>query len=260
MLLARPDRTLIVAAVSGLLLAAAFPRPDLFPLAWIALVPLLLVMRHRPFAAGFTAGVVFFAAVLYWLNIVMTTYGGLNLIFSLLAYLFLLVYLAVYFGLATWVACRLETVLKFPYLLTLPPLWVALEYLRGWLFTGFPWAIIGYSQQNFSLAIQSSDVTGVYGVSLILVVVNCAIAGVIAAPKSRLSWLGVAATILISISHFGYGAWKVSQPLEQRSEQLRVALIQGNIDQAQKWVPETVNPVLIVTRNCQWRRYKANPI
>ncbi|MCD6187591.1 MAG: apolipoprotein N-acyltransferase [Desulfuromusa sp.] len=236
--LAKPDRTLIAAAGSGLLLAAAFPRPDLFPLAWIALVPLLLVMRHRPFAAGFTAGAVFFAAVLYWLNIVMTTYGGLPLILSLLAYLFLLTYLAVYFGLATWISCRLETVLKLPYLLTLPPLWVALEYLRGWLFTGFPWAIIGYSQQNFSLAIQSSDVTGVYGVSLMLVVVNCAIAGVIVAPRSRLAWLGVAATLLISISHFGYGFWRESQPLDQRAEQLRVALIQGNIDQAQKWVPE----------------------
>jgi apolipoprotein N-acyltransferase len=234
----KPDRTLIVAAGSGLLLAAAFPRPDLFYLAWVALVPLLLVMRRRPFAAGFTAGIVFFAAVLYWLNFVMTTYGGLQPFFSLLAYLFLIIYLAAYFGLATWISCQLEAVCKLPYLMTLPPLWVALEYLRGVLFTGFPWAIIGYSQQNFSLAIQSCDVTGVYGVSLMLIVVNCAIAGMIAAPRSRLAWLGVAAAIIISISHFGYGVWRESQPLEQRSEQLRVALIQGNIDQMQKWAPD----------------------
>ncbi len=236
--LVRANRTLLVAAGSGLLLAAAFPRPDLYPLAWIAMVPLILVMHYRPFATGFTAGLVFFATVLYWLNIVMTTYGGLNLIFSLLAYLFLIVYLAVYFGVATWLSCRLAAVLKLPYLLTLPPLWVALEYLRGWLFTGFPWAIIGYSQQNFSLAIQSADVTGVYGVSLMLVAVNCAIAGIIVAPKSRLAWVGVAATLVISVSHFGYGVWREAQPLEQRTEQLRVALIQGNIDQAQKWDPD----------------------
>lgn len=238
MRLAKPDRTLVTAAVSGLLLAGAFPRPDLFPLAWVALVPLLLVMHHRPFAAGFTAGTVFFATVLYWLNFVMTTYGGLQPVFSLLAYLFLITYLAVYFGLATWVACRLEAALNLPFLLTLPPLWVALEYLRGWLFTGFPWAILGYSQQNFSLAIQSSDVTGVYGVSLMLVAVNCAIAGVVAAPKSRQSWLGVSLTIVISISHFGYGVWREAQPLEQRTEHLQVALIQGNIDQTQKWAPD----------------------
>ena len=238
MRLATPGRTLVISAASGLLLAAAFPRPDLFPLAWIALVPLLLVMRQRPFVAGFTAGTIFFAAVLYWLNFVMITYGGLQPVFSLLAYLFLIIYLAIYFGFATWVSCRLEAVYNLPYLFTLPPLWVALEYLRGSLLTGFPWATIGYSQQNFSLAIQSSDVTGVYGVSLVLVAVNCAIAGVVAAPKSRLAWFGVAATIIISISHFGYGVWRESQPLEQRSEQLHVALIQGNIDQMQKWVPE----------------------
>jgi apolipoprotein N-acyltransferase len=235
---AKPDRTLVVAAVSGLSLAGAFPRPDLFPLAWGALVPLLLVMRHRPFAAGFTAGTIFFATVLYWLNFVMTTYGGLQPVFSFLAYLFLVVYLAAYFGLAAWLACRLETVINLPFLLTLPPLWVALEYLRGWLFTGFPWAILGYTQQNFSLAIQSCDVTGVYGVSLMLVAVNCAVAGVVAAPKSRAAWLGVSLTLVISIGHFGYGFWREGQPLEQRSEQLRVALIQGNIDQAQKWAPE----------------------
>ncbi len=223
---------------SGLLLAAAFPTLNFYPLAWVALVPLLLVMRYRPFFAGFSMGAVFFAAVLYWLNIVMTTYGGLSPIFSLLAYLFLITYLAIYFGLATWLACRLEALLKLPYLFTLPPIWVALEYLRGWLFTGFPWAVIGYSQQDFSLAIQSCDVTGIYGVSLMLVVVNCAIAGVIAAPKSRISWLGVVATIAICISHFGYGAWREAQPLEQREDHLRVALIQGNIDQAQKWAAD----------------------
>jgi len=229
-----------IAAVvaSGLLLAASFPSLNYYPLAWIAFVPLLLVMRQRPFAVGFSTGLVFFAAVLYWLNTVMTTYGGLQSIFSLLAYFFLVAYLAVYFGLATWMACRLETLLKLPYLFTLPPLWVALEYLRSWLFTGFPWAVIGYSQQDFSLAIQSCDVTGIYGVSLMLMVVNCAIAGVISQPKSRLTWFGVAATVAICISHFGYGVWRESQPLEQRDETLRVALIQGNIDQEQKWAAD----------------------
>jgi len=235
----RPDFKFAAAVISsGLLLAAAFPGLNFYPLAWVALVPLLLVMRRRPFFAGFSTGMVFFAAVLYWLNIVMTTYGGLQPVFSLLAYLFLIAYLAVYFGLATWLACRLEALLKLPYLFTLPPIWVALEYLRGWLLTGFPWAVIGYSQQDFSLAIQSCDVTGIYGVSLMLVVVNCAVAGVVAAPKSRLAWFGVAVTLAICISHFGYGVWRESQPLEQRENHLRVALIQGNIDQAQKWAAD----------------------
>ncbi|MCW9049624.1 MAG: apolipoprotein N-acyltransferase [Deltaproteobacteria bacterium] len=234
----RINPVLIASAVSGLLLAAAFPRPDLFPIAWCALIPLLLVMQRRPFASGFTAGIVFFAIVLYWLNIVMTTYGGLQPVFSLLAYLFLVVYLAAYFGVATWLACRLREIFKLPYLMTMPVLWVALEYLRGFLLTGFPWALLGYSQQNFSAAIQSADVTGVYGVSFLLIAVNCAFAWVISASKSRLAWLGVAAVLSMTTTHVGYGLWRNSQPLEQREDHLRVSLVQGNIEQAQKWIPE----------------------
>lgn len=231
------DRTLMISAVSGLLLAAAFPRPDLYLLAWVGLIPLLLVMKKRPFAAGLTCGLVFFGVVLYWLNLVMTTYGGLNLLFSLIAYLLLLSYLACFFAIACWLTCVFEKQFKLPYLLTFPILWVALEYLRSIVLTGFPWALLGYSQHNFSAAIQSADVTGVYGVSLLLVAVNCALAWIISAPRNRLAWLGVGGTLLISISHFGYGFWRDSQPLDQRQDQLQVALIQGNIDQSIKWSP-----------------------
>lgn len=231
------SRPLALSAVSGLLLAAAFPRPDLFPLAWFGLIPLLLVMRRRPFASGFVCGLSFFAAVLYWLNLVMTTYGGLNLIFSLLAYLFLVVYLALYFGAATWFSCSLEQRFKFPVLLSLPVVWVALEYLRGLLLTGFPWALLGYSQHNFPVVIQSADVTGVYGVSLLLVAVNCALAWIIRQPRARYAWLGLAGTLLMTTTHCGYGVWRMAQPLDQRSAQLDVALIQANIDQAIKWDP-----------------------
>ena len=231
----RIDRSLVISAGSGLLLAAAFPRPDLFPLAWVGMVPLLLVMRQRPFASGFTAGMAFFAAVLYWLNIVMTNYGHLHPFFSLIAYLFLVIYLASYFALASWLSCRLETTLKLPCLLIFPLLWVALEYLRGLLLTGFPWALLGYSQQNFAPAIQSADVSGVYGVSLLLVTVNCALAWLLREPKRKAAWVGLAVTLLMALGHFGYGLWRAGQPLESRDEQLRVALIQGNIDQGIKW-------------------------
>lgn len=238
MLWRRIDIALIAAAFSGLVLATAFPRPDFYPAAWVALVPLFVFMERRPFASGFVAGMAFFAPVLYWLNIVMTTYGGLQQVFSLLAYLFLLVYLSLYLGLATWLSVLLKVRLKLPFLLTMPFLWVALEYLRGCLLTGFPWALLGYSQQNFSAAIQSADVTGVYGVSFLLIAVNCALAWLVCEPKSRLCWGGVAAVMLMTLTHVGYGVWKNSQAMDVRSASLRVSLIQGNIDQAQKWVPE----------------------
>lgn len=238
MLLRRVDIALVSAAISGLALATAFPRPDFYLVAWVALVPLFVTMERRPFASGFTAGIAFFAPVLYWLNIVMTSYGGLQPIFSLLAYLFLLVYLSLYFGFATWLSCQLKLTLKLPFLLSMPFVWVALEYLRGYLLTGFPWALLGYSQQNFSAAIQSADVTGVYGVSFLLIAVNSALAWIVREPKKRLTWVGATAVLLITVTHVSYGVWKNSQALEVREESLRVSLIQGDIEQAQKWDPE----------------------
>jgi len=232
------DRTLVMAVFSGLVLALAFPRPDLYVFAWVALVPLLIFMEQRPFASGFCAGIAFFAPVLYWLNIVMTTFGGLPPVFSFLAYLFLLVYLSCYFGLATWLSCQLKAYRALPFFVTMPFVWVALEYLRGHLLTGFPWALLGYSQQNFSTVIQSADVTGVYGVSFLLIAVNCALAGLLSGTKNRWRWVGAVFVLLMTVIHLGYGFWRASLPLEERSETLRVSLIQGNIDQAQKWSPD----------------------
>ena len=229
------DKTLFLAALSGVLLGLSFPLCDFYPLAWFGLIPLLWVVRKRPFASGFTCGFVFFASVLYWLNIVMTTYGGLALIFSVLAYIFLVVYLSLYFGAVVWLACRCQSLYRLPCLLTMPFIWVAGEYLRGIFLTGFPWALLGYSQQHFPQAIQSADVTGVYGVSFLLVAVNCAFTALLQSPRHKMAWLGVGVVALMTISHIGYGFYRLSGDLDARAQQLDVALVQGNIDQKLKW-------------------------
>ncbi|MBW2519311.1 MAG: apolipoprotein N-acyltransferase, partial [Deltaproteobacteria bacterium] len=72
-----PTRASLGGAISGLLLALAFPCTSLPILTWLGLIPLVLTMHERPFKSGFVAGCTFFGIVLYWLNIVMTTYGHL---------------------------------------------------------------------------------------------------------------------------------------------------------------------------------------
>ena len=121
-----PDKVTCTSALSGLLLACSFPLPDLTLLAWFGMVPLILVMERRPFKSGFVAGMVFFSVALYWVNIVMTTYGHLHLALSFLLYLVLAAYLALFFAAATWAACRLREARNYPYALTLPVFWVAL--------------------------------------------------------------------------------------------------------------------------------------
>ncbi len=180
-----PDKVMWVSALSGLALASSFPSPDLTMLAWIGLVPLVLVMPQRPFKSGFVAGLAFFASTLYWVNIVMTTYGHLPLVVSFLLYLLLAGYLALYWGVATWAASRLKEFRGYSHALTLPVLWVALEFLREFLLTGFPWATLGYSQQAWLPVIQSVDLFGVYGVSYLLVLCNVVVAETILAMRRK---------------------------------------------------------------------------
>ncbi|KIH75873.1 hypothetical protein GFER_14180 [Geoalkalibacter ferrihydriticus DSM 17813] len=235
----RVDRTTAFAVLSGLLLALAFPRPDLAELAWVALVPLLLVMEKRPFRSGFTAGVAFFATVLYWLNIVMTTYGGLHPVLSMVAYLLLVLYLALFFGAATWAASRLHEKLGYPLVLTMPVLWVALEFLRSFLFTGFPWASLGYALQSRLVLIQSADLFGVYGLSFLLILSNVVLAEGIRWLRRSRGVPGVAALVfaLLFGGNIVYGLWRLDPAQDERERRMQVSLIQGNIDQGVKWDP-----------------------
>lgn len=234
------DKTILWPLASGLLLALAFPRVNLASLAWVALVPLLLVMDERPFRSGFVAGVGFFGVVLYWLNIVMITYGKMDPVFSVAAYLLLVAYLSLFFGAASWASCRLREKLGLSPILTLPVLWVALEFLRSFLLTGFPWALLGYSQQNHLPLIQSADLFGVYGLSFLLVLANTVIAESVRALRSetaKFPWKGVVVVVLLFALNLGYGTWRLGRHPDARSKTLQTALIQGNISQALKWNP-----------------------
>jgi len=234
-------RTTVWALISGLALGLAFPRPDHGWLAWFALVPLFLVMERRPFRSGFIAGLSFFGLVFYWVNIVMTTYGKLNPVLSGVAYLLMVSYLALYFGAATWAACRLREKISLPPVLALPVLWVALEFLRAFLMTGFPWASIGYSQQGALSMIQSADLFGVYGIGFLLAASNAVLAEAVRSIYRRElrmgPWLAAGLVGLVVLGNWGYGKYRLKDDLARRDDSLNVALIQGNIDQAVKWQP-----------------------
>ncbi|PLX74847.1 MAG: apolipoprotein N-acyltransferase [Desulfuromonas sp.] len=228
----------VIALISGLLLACSFPLPGLSLLAWVALVPMILIMARRPFVTGFVAGVGFFAFSLYWLNIVMVTYGRLHPLLSLVAYLLLVLYLALYFGLASWLSCRLSSRLGYPYAMTLPLIWVALEYLRGIVLTGFPWNLLGYSQVENLAMIQSADLVGVYGVSGLIVLSNAVIAAI-------LNWFGhrerrfgqvryVLLLLILVVANLVYGTWRLGGQSDA-GKPIKLAVAQGNIDQTAKW-------------------------
>jgi apolipoprotein N-acyltransferase len=239
------------AAVSGLLLTAAFPRIDLDVMAAVALIPLLLTLREgvsfrHGFALGFTTGVVHNLTLMYWTAETMHTYGYLPWYLSVPVFILFSMYLALYPALFTALTGRLT---PRPWMMPAAAavFWTAMEFLRSHLLTGFPWALLGHALYDRPMLIQIADTFGVYGVSFLLVLVNGALAiGILAAGKR--SWCGrpVApraalavggTTVVLVAAAVIYGAFRI-QSIETRAAAapaIRVAVIQGDIRQDVKW-------------------------
>lgn len=231
----------LLAILSGVLLALSFPTPGLSLLAWFALVPLLIVIGKKSpnnaFRLGFTSGVAAYGCIFYWLNIVMIQYGKLPWFLSFPVFLLMVAYLALYVALLAWLVRKGEE-RGLPLLLTFPVFWVSLEYVRSWLLTGFPWADLGHTLYRTLPLIQVADVTGVYGLSALIAFANAVICLIIRGLTGRerifptrgaLLLLGLLAGTLV------YGFYRLNEP--RGTDTLKIALVQGNIDQSIKWDP-----------------------
>ena len=208
----------------------------------MAFVPLLLAMsRKRPrdaFSLGFIGGITANIGILYWLNIVMTTYGKLHWSVSFTMFLLLSAYLALYPAAVLYCTRRGEERGISP-LLSFPVLWVASEYARAYLFSGFPWASLGYSQYRILPLIQVADITGVYGLSFLIVLANVVIYRIIRgmAGKEHAAYptASTAIFLILLVLTLGYGFHRLRTP--EHGELLKIALTQGNIPQDVKWDP-----------------------
>src|SRR3989441_987272 len=230
---------LCFALLSAALLILSFPKFDLSPLAWIALVPLLLALEGktatRACLLAFVTGLGFFAGLFYWIWAV----PGYNLLDELL----LAVYLSPYIGLwglgVTWIRKRTQLGVA----LVAPPLWVTLEYVRSNLsFLSLPWMLLGHSQYLHPVLLQVTSVTGVYGLTFLIVLVNAAIAETAshvrqAPSRPAPSWpappVSVAVALTLLIGTTLYGSLVLSRGIE--GERVAVGVIQGNVPQDWKW-------------------------
>jgi apolipoprotein N-acyltransferase len=247
------DRTkLFLAASSGFLLTLSFPRTGTSFLAWFALVPLFVASRDlslkNGFYIGLLTGLAHYLTLIYWLAHTMSTYGHLPFYVSLPILFLLSLYLALYIALFSMAVTRLcPSPLSFFYIA--PLIWVSLEYTRSFLFTGFPWELLGYTQFNMLHIIQISDIFGVYGISFCIVLFNTT-AFLIYLRLTEKDWKeksvrtkqaagATAAFIVIFAAVWCYGNWRIRQLHAQSviSPSIKVSIIQGNIDQAKKWDP-----------------------
>jgi apolipoprotein N-acyltransferase len=245
----------LTAIISGLLLAFAFPRFNLEFFAWFALVPLFFSIyggnARRALRLGFVAGLVFYFITLSWVTNTLTNYGNIPTVVSWLILSLLVAYLSLYVGLFAAIVNRFSKGHPVNIFLLAPVTWTALEYLRSThSIYGFSWQGLGYSQFQSLPVIQMASITGVYGISALIVLVNTGLFVLIHPAFGKYPvWrncrrrIGTATLSLLFLC-VGYGWWTLQREPIYSTPPVRVALVQGNIPQQMKWDPAYRNEVL----------------
>ena len=229
--------------LSAVLLVLAFPKTDLWILAWVGLVPLFFAYdaqsKRQAFFVSLFAGFVFFVGTLYWISFV-TTVGML----------ILALYLSLYFGIFGAFYVYFKKAAPLWKLFIYPSLWVGLEFMRDHLFTGFGWACLGYSQYKNLPIIQIADMTGVWGVSFLMVMVNFAIKEFLSVFiiekvkfnfKEHGKFFLIPSAVLVLVLVYGYSLLNF---FVHSNQKIAVAVIQGNIPQDLKWQEDEESSII----------------
>lgn len=238
----------LLSILSSLLLWLAFPGGGgIWPLLFAALVPLLYSLSSPRQSIRSTAvngllfGLAHFLLLLYWIVIVLETFGGLPWFAASFALVLLSIYLGAYFSLFA-VAARyiVRCFPPFISLWTLPALWVGLDWLRGYLFTGFPWMDMGYALYKHTLLIQIADLVGHHGITFLLVFVNVLLFLILQKKRSLSCYAGLLLSGVLLLGSAGlYSTQRLAEvelTLTDKSlQKISLGIVQGNIDQSLKW-------------------------
>jgi apolipoprotein N-acyltransferase len=226
--------TFLSAFRGAFLLWLAFPPVDWWPLAWVAPVPWVLLIRReklegpRPYLAVWLAGLAFWLAALHWLRLPhpLTSIGWIALAF------YFAFYILVFLGLSRAAVHRLCV----PVILAAPIVWTGLELVRGHLLSGMTMASLGHTQYRWVPLIQISDLTGAYGVSFLVMFVAACLSRMIPLDGKRRAFWPLAPAGLSVLVVWGYGDVRITgreiihDPSFSGAPSIHVALIQGSID------------------------------
>ncbi len=244
-------RAILLALSTSVLLWLAAPGTrSCWPLAWVALVPLFFACRQaasgkEAFRLGFLAGLLYHTLLLYWILIVLGRYGRLPLVVTVPALLLLAAYMGLYLALFATALHWLQR--RGAALWSAPILWVGLDFIRGCFLTGFPWQDLGYSQFQAPFLIQSADLGGHHTVTFLIVLFNGLLFTLLgnrtgrraslARPRASTSQMTIALILLLAAALYSGLRYRQIAALIPTAPTLATGLIQGNIDQFEKWLP-----------------------
>ncbi|MDD5409277.1 MAG: apolipoprotein N-acyltransferase [Candidatus Omnitrophica bacterium] len=226
----------ILPILAACLLSLSFSSFNLWLFAWFGFVPLLLSLEKKSFLQsfiiGYLCGIIFWSLTIYWLIHV-----------TLLGQVILILYLAVYFGVFACAVYLSRSLPRGVFLFFVPSTWVLLEYVRSYLFTGFPWAQVGFSQYRNLPVIQIADITGSWGVSFSVVLFNVVFYLALRKRLKAKIFLIYACILFLCLT---YGFYSLNYKTSRHSDKelLKVSVVQGNIPQDLKWDKEAASGIL----------------
>ena len=236
--------------LSGVLTTALFPPFDLWPLAAAALVPLFSAVWqedwHRAWRTGWVYGLVFFGSLLYWLAPTISRFGNIPIWAAIPVIGLLVCYLAFFPALWAGISAYLSTRLcnRFFAGLVVALLWGSLEWLRGWLLSGFPWGSLAYALAPQPLLFQSADIWGPYAISAILVFINFllydAVANMDICRGLDVRFITNLLCVLVicgGTASYGVIRYRAISGSDPAYPSIRAAAIQGSLPQEMKWAP-----------------------
>lgn len=236
----------VLAFILGGLAALAFA-----PVGWLALIflclagLLLLIDRASPrraFLLGWLFGLGLFGMGVSWVYVSMAVYGGMPSWLAAFAVFLFCGVLALFPAVAAWAAVRYSGPGLFRALLVFPLMWTGTEWVRGWLFTGFPWLVAGYAQAPHGPLAGFAPIVGVYGVSWLGVLCAGALVWLLRAIRLPGKWIAPLAALVLLL-----GAGEVLKQVDWTTptgKPVSVALVQGNIPQSLKWQPAQASRTL----------------
>lgn len=229
----------IIALTSGALITLSFAPFNFWPITLVSLVAFSLLLKDQTFKVillrSFAFGVGFYSAGIHWIYTSIHNFGGASSLFAAFLVFIFACFMALLFCIPFYVYGKYFNNNRFAISLALPACWMLGEWIRTWLFTGFPWLFLGYAHLNTWLA-GWAPVTGVISISFILVLSAGIIAEWIWNPKKQrvqnkpLILLTVAALLFWGIG----GVLKTVTWAEPDSKPITVAMVQPNVDQSTK--------------------------
>ncbi len=228
--------------LAGALAVLGFAPYYFFPTSIISL-GILFYYWHQASSAkaafwlGFQYGLGLFIIGIYWIYISLHDFGGMPWWFAGFATFCLCAFMALFIGLVGFLSKKLGFIL-----LSAPVLWGLADWTRSWIFTGFPWLTMGYSQVPHSPLAGFMPIVGVYGVSVITAFLAALLASFFFKQQSLLfkrNAIGAITLLLVS-----GGLLKAVEWTQAAGAPISTSLLQGNIAQDMKWSPETAKSTI----------------